>query len=60
MSLGETLEKCQSKQGTWFDPTLVDTLANIIRLAEMGLMCLPERPTQLPAIWLEEATKRGQ
>ncbi len=57
LSLGEALEKCESYQGTWFDPTLVDTLANIIRLVEMGLMALPDRPSQLPAIWLEEATK---
>ncbi len=56
-SPGEALEKCQSYQETWFDPTLVDTLGNIIRLAEMGLMTLPDRPSQLPAIWLEEATR---
>ncbi|MDJ0731408.1 MAG: DICT sensory domain-containing protein [Crocosphaera sp.] len=57
LSLGEALEKCQSYRESWFDPSLIDTLGNIIRLAEMGLMCLPDRPSQLPAIWLEEATK---
>ncbi len=57
LSLGEALEKCESYRDTWFEPTLLDTLNTIIRLAEMGLMCLPDRPSQLPAIWLEEATK---
>ncbi|MEL4896574.1 HD domain-containing phosphohydrolase [Crocosphaera sp. Alani8] len=57
LSLGEAFEKCESYRETWFDPSLVDTLGNIVRLAEMGLMCLPSRPSQLPAIWLEEATK---
>ncbi|MGK7887453.1 MAG: HD domain-containing phosphohydrolase [Crocosphaera sp.] len=57
LSLGEALEKCESRRETWFDPNLLDTLGNIVRLAEMGLMCLPNRPSQLPAIWLEEATK---
>ena len=57
LSLGEGLEKCQSYRETWFDPTLLDMLGNMIRLAEMGLMCLPDRPSQLPAIWLEEATR---
>ncbi len=57
MSLGEALEKCETYRNTWFDPSLLDTLNTIIRLAEMGLMCLPDRPSQLPAIWLEEATK---
>ena len=56
-SLGEALEKCESRRETWFAPNLLDTLGNIVRLAEMGLMCLPSRPSQLPAIWLEEATK---
>ncbi|CCQ53613.1 HD domain-containing phosphohydrolase [Crocosphaera watsonii] len=57
LSLGEALEKCESRRETWFDPNLLDTLGNIVRLAEMGLMCLPSRPSQLQAIWLEEATK---
>lgn len=57
LSLGEALEKCYSYQGSRFDPTLVDSLANVVRLAEMGLMALPDRPSQLPAVWLEEATK---
>ncbi|GBF81533.1 HD domain-containing phosphohydrolase [Aphanothece sacrum] len=57
LSLGEGLEKCQNYRETWFDPALVDSLATVIRLAEMGLMALPDRPSQLPAVWLEEATK---
>ncbi|MEA5534530.1 HD domain-containing phosphohydrolase [Crocosphaera sp. XPORK-15E] len=57
LSLGEALEKCLDYRDTWFDPTLLDSLTTIIRLTEMGLMALPDRPSQLPAIWLEEATK---
>jgi response regulator RpfG family c-di-GMP phosphodiesterase len=57
LSLVEALEKCQNYRESWFDPALVDSLATVIRLAEMGLMALPDRPSQLPAVWLEEATK---
>lgn len=56
LSLGEALEKCQERNGTRFDPALVDSLNTIIRLTEMGLMKLPERPSQLPTVWLEETT----
>ena len=55
LSLGEALKKCSDRSGSYFDPTLVETLSNVIRLTEMGLMQLPERPTQLPNVWLEEA-----
>ncbi|MGD1806531.1 HD domain-containing phosphohydrolase [Dapis sp. BLCC M126] len=55
LSLGEALEKCSNRSGTYFDPTLVETLSNVIRLTEMGLMQLPQRPSQLPNVWLEEA-----
>ncbi len=57
LDLGEALEKCYDYRETRFDPTLVDSLANVVRLAQMGLMALPDRPSQLPAVWLEEATK---
>ncbi|MEM8780932.1 MAG: HD domain-containing phosphohydrolase [Cyanobacteria bacterium P01_G01_bin.49] len=57
LSLGEALEKCQGYSGIWFDPSLVESLTTVIRLVEMGLMALPDRPSQLPAIWLEEATR---
>jgi len=33
----------------------VETLGNVIRLTEMGLMQMPERPSQLPTVWLEDA-----
>ncbi|MDJ0556419.1 MAG: DICT sensory domain-containing protein [Microcoleaceae cyanobacterium MO_207.B10] len=55
LSLGEAIEKCSDRSGTYFDPTLVETLSNVIRLTEMGLMELPQRPSQLPNVWLEEA-----
>jgi hypothetical protein len=36
----------------------VETLSNVVRLAEMGLMELPSRPSQLPNVWLEELGDR--
>ena len=56
-SLVEALEKCQKYSGTRFDPNLVESLTTVVRLTEMGLMQLPNRPSQLPPVWLEEATK---
>ena len=58
MSLGEALESCQERRGTRFDPELVESLNTVVRLAEMGLMQLPERPSQLPAVWLEDIDKK--
>ena len=55
LSLGEALEKCSDRSGTYFNPTLVETLSNVIRLTEMGFMELPQKPSQLPNVWLEEA-----
>ncbi|HLO51939.1 MAG TPA: HD domain-containing phosphohydrolase [Kamptonema sp.] len=54
LSLTAALEKCQQHSSTRFDPALVGTLSNVVRLAEMGLMQLPDRPSQLPTVWLEE------
>ncbi len=50
----EALQKCQEHSGLRFEPILVETLANVIRLTEMGLMELPQRPSQLPKVWLED------
>ncbi|MEB3828437.1 HD domain-containing phosphohydrolase [Phormidium sp. CCY1219] len=55
-SLSEALEKCQQRSGTRFDPALVETLTNVVRLVDMGLMQLPDRPSQLPNVWLEESS----
>ncbi|MGK7919071.1 MAG: HD domain-containing phosphohydrolase [Trichodesmium sp.] len=55
LSLGEALRKCGDRSGTYFDPSLIEILSNVIRLTEMGLMELPQRPSQLPNVWLEEA-----
>lgn len=52
----EALTNCQQFSGTHFDPALVESLSTIIRLTEIGLMALPDRPSQLPTVWLEEAT----
>lgn len=57
LNLTEALEKCQAYSGTRFDPALVDSLNTVIRLAEIGLMKLPDRPSQLPSVWLEETSK---
>jgi DICT domain-containing protein len=58
-NLSEALEKCQKYSGTRFDPNLIDSLSTMIRLSEIGLMKMPDRPSQLPPVWLEEATKTG-
>ena len=56
-SISEALEKCEAYSGKRFAPDLVESLKTVVRLTEMGLMQLPERPSQLPPVWLEEATK---
>lgn len=53
-SLSEALEKCQERSGIRFDPNLVETLSHVVRLTQMGLMQLPNRPSQLPNVWLAE------
>ncbi|MEG4809059.1 DICT sensory domain-containing protein [Microcoleus sp. F8-D3] len=58
LSLSEALEQCRELSGTRFDPALVETLSNVVRLAEMGLMQLPTRPSQLPNVWLEDLGDR--
>ncbi|WP_353258944.1 HD domain-containing phosphohydrolase [Prochlorothrix hollandica] len=54
LSLSEALERCQEYRGNRFDPNLVDSLTTVVRLTEMGMMELPQRPSQLPTVWLEE------
>lgn len=54
LSLGAALAQCQEYSGNRFDPALIESLSTVIRLAEIGLMQLPERPSQLPNVWLEE------
>ncbi|NET35744.1 MAG: histidine kinase [Cyanothece sp. SIO1E1] len=56
LSLEAAFQQCQELSGTRFDPKLLESLSTVIRLSEVGLMQLPERPTQLPTVWLEEAT----
>lgn len=55
LSPGEALECCQQHRGTRFDPALVDSLTTVIRLVEMGMMELPDRPSQLPNVWVEDS-----
>jgi HD-GYP domain-containing protein (c-di-GMP phosphodiesterase class II) len=56
-SLSDAFAKCQQYSNIRFDPNLIESLKTVIRLTEMGLMKLPNRPSQLPPVWLEEATK---
>lgn len=53
-TLTEALEKCKTYSGSRFDPNLMESLNTVIKLTEMGLMKLPNRPSQLPSVWLEE------
>lgn len=55
LTLEAAIEKCQTYSSSRFDPALVEALSHVIRLTEMGLMQLPERPSQLPTVWLEES-----
>ncbi|MEO0378221.1 MAG: DICT sensory domain-containing protein [Cyanobacteria bacterium P01_A01_bin.17] len=54
LDLNGALEKCRAHSGTRYEPNLVDTLGNVVRLTEMGLMELPSQPSQVPKVWLEE------
>ncbi|NEQ52953.1 MAG: histidine kinase, partial [Leptolyngbya sp. SIO3F4] len=54
MPTGEALAACESLSGRRFDPKLVESLSTIVRLAEIGMLQLPERPSQQPTVWLED------
>ncbi|MDJ0704603.1 MAG: DICT sensory domain-containing protein [Leptolyngbyaceae cyanobacterium MO_188.B28] len=53
LSLGTALEKCQELSGARFEPALVESLGTVVRLAEIGLTKLPQKPSQLPTVWLD-------
>lgn len=54
MTLGEALAACENLSDRNFDPKLVDAFSTVIRLAEMGMLQLPQRPSQQPTVWLED------
>lgn len=56
LEMNAALESCQAYAGKRFDPSLVESLATVVRLTELGLMKLPDQPSRLPNVWLEEAT----
>lgn len=56
LSPSEALAKCQQYGGSRFDPGLLEHLGTLVRLTEIGMMQLPDRPSQLPKVWLEEST----
>lgn len=51
-NLTEALELCKKYSGIKFDPNLIESLTTVIRLTEIGLMKLPNSPSQLPQVWL--------
>lgn len=55
LSLSAALEKCHQYSGSRFDPELLEHLTTLVRLTEIGMMQLPDRPSQLPKVWLEES-----
>ncbi|MDV3347503.1 DICT sensory domain-containing protein [Leptothoe sp. ISB3NOV94-8A] len=54
MSLGDALTACENHSDRRFDPKLVESLSTVVRLAEIGMLQLPERPSQQPTVWLED------
>lgn len=54
LGLSEALDQCREHSGKRFDPELVETLAKVVRLTEMGMMELPQQPGQLPTVWVED------
>ncbi len=50
----QALEKCKKLSGIRFDPDLVQHLGTFIHLSEMGLATLPDNPSHVPSIWLED------
>ena len=54
-SLNDALEECEALSGSRFDPELVAALTTVVRLAEVGMLQLPQQPSQSPTVWLEEA-----
>ncbi|MEO0430446.1 MAG: HD domain-containing phosphohydrolase [Cyanobacteria bacterium J06656_5] len=54
LSLGESLAVCEKLGGRRFDPKMVDSLSTIVRLAEIGMLQLPDRPSEQPTVWLED------
>ncbi len=58
MTPSEAVTHCQKFNGTRFDPGLIELLTTVIRLTEMGMMQLPDRPSHIPALWLDEGGSR--
>jgi len=52
--LPQALSYCQRLSGVRWDPHLVEVLAHVVRLAQMGLLQLPTRPQGLPSSWVGE------
>ncbi|MEM9482384.1 MAG: HD domain-containing phosphohydrolase [Cyanobacteria bacterium P01_F01_bin.116] len=54
MDLGTALAACDNLSGRRFDPKLVDSLGTVVKLAEIGMLQLPQQPSQQPPVWLED------
>ena len=50
----DALAACEKHSGRRFDPELVESLGTVVRLAEIGMLQLPQRPSQQPTVWLED------
>jgi len=50
----QALEKCNQLSSIRFDPSLLGHLDTFIRLSEMGMVKLPDHPSHVPPIWLED------
>ena len=57
LPLSEALEACEKLSESRFDPALVAALTSLVRLAEVGMLQLPQQPSQIPTVWLEEAVE---
>ena len=56
LSLSTAFEKCEHHSGKRYDPDIVEALGTIVRLSDIGMMQLPQQPSQRPPVWLEETT----
>ncbi|MGK7907180.1 MAG: HD domain-containing phosphohydrolase [Synechococcus sp.] len=57
LSPSEALSECEKLSDSRFDPALVTALTTVVRLAEVGMLQMPQQPSQIPTVWLEETVE---
>ena len=57
LSPNDALAECEKLSDSRFDPAIVTALTTVVRLAEVGMLQLPQQPSQIPTVWLEEAVE---